>query len=156
MRTINKQYPYELAYGLWGNVADHGSGAIAIANVCLMDHMTIDLEDILDVIDWTYHPRLFGGLLGTNPFAIKRILKKCGFKAKFRGFLWNHMNLDKHKYFIVLYIWKDWLAVGAKYQAGRVGADGKLRLHNPYHQYRNIKDMKKFENMICPVVFTID
>ena len=48
MRTINKQYPYELAYGLWGNVADHGSGAIAIANVCLMDHMTIDLEDILD------------------------------------------------------------------------------------------------------------
>lgn len=153
---INKQYPYDIAYGWLGNVADDGSGVIAITNVCLMNHMSIDVEDILNVIDRTYHPRLFFGRLGTNPFAIKRILKKCGFKVKFRGFLHNRMDLDEHNAYIVLYFWKDWFAVGARYQAGRVGRNGRLRLFNPYHQYDNIKQMKKFEEMILPVVFTID
>lgn len=153
---INKQYHYEYAYGLFGNVADDGSGAIAITNICQLDHMNIDLEDILEVINHTFHPRLLGGLMGTNPFAIKRILKKCGFKVKFRGFLLNKMDLSKDRYFIVLYIWKDWLEINAKYQAGIVNKNGIIHLFNPYHRYSSPKQMKQFEEMICPMIFGIN
>lgn len=160
MKFVNNQpslNPEVGSYGPWGSVAGNACGAIAMTNVCLMDGMKdIDLDFIIKKNLSKWDGVVLGGALGTNPFAVKKVLEELGFKVKYLGSFRNTAQVKKYKYFIVLYSWVVGMQIGAHYQAGRVLPDGWLELYNPYHKYKDVAQFKQFEKALCPVVFGIN
>ncbi len=145
------------SYGKCGSVAGNGCGAIAMTNICLMENMeNIDLDDIIKRNLAKKSGVVLGGMLGTNPMSIKRVLEDLGFKVKYLGNFSNTQQVKKYKYFIVLYTWIYKGQLGMHYQAGRVLSDGQLELFNPYHKYKNVQEFKKGEDAIWPVEFGIN
>lgn len=144
------------SYGKCGSVAGNGCGAIAMTNICLMENMeNIDLDEIIKRNLAKKSGVVLGGALGTNPMSIKRVLEELGFKVKYLGNFSNTQQIQKYKYFIVLYTWIYKGQIGMHYQAGRMLSNGQLELFNPHNVYKDVAAFKKGEGAICPVVFGI-
>ncbi len=57
-----------------------------MTNICLMENMeNIDLDDIIKRNLAKKSGVVLGGMLGTNPMSIKRVLEDLGFKVKYLG-----------------------------------------------------------------------
>jgi hypothetical protein len=159
-RLINNQNQLDDlvgSYGRNGSIAANGCGAIAITNVCILDGMQdIALEDVIDYNTSLPNGLVLGGLFGTNPFAIKKILTNFGFDVTFLGKFKSVEQVKPYNYFIILYAWHNGFQLGAHYQAGRVLKNGKFELYNYYRTYADVEQFKEFEKPIFPIVFGIN
>lgn len=144
------------SYGKFGSLAGNACGAIAMTNICRMDNKDIELDEVVQKNLAKAGNIILGGALGTNPFAVKKVLKEYGFQVKYLGAWRNTAQVQPYKYFIVLYSWAVRGALGLHYQAGRVLKNGQLELFNPYHIYENVDDFKQGEDAACAVIYGIN
>ena len=132
----------DMPYGSRGTVADNGCGSIACHNyLCYKGYNSIYLKTYKF---FNKNRRLmFFGKLGTNPFAIKRYLRKeYGLKVKMHFFNIPDKKLDSC---IVLYFFKHKNKLNAHYMfAHKVGR--KYKTYNLNHSYSSIKSLLKHEN----------
>ena len=142
---ISNQNIYKnIPYGKKGTVSGNGCGSIACHNFLL--HSGYD-SNYLDVHKFFNRSMslIFNGRWGTNPFAVKKYLKKAfGFKVKMHFF---HVPKRSLKSCIILYIYKYKKRVSAHYMFGHM-EDDKLKTYNLDNEYESIKDCIKKENTV--------
>lgn len=153
---INNQtsLSYDLGtYGAWGCLARNAGGAIAIYNICQLDHFEISLAEIIDMIK-KGHGFRFRGALGTKVHVVNKVLRQLDFDVQFQGTFHSLNQIVNHQYFYILYHNEDWQWY---YQAGHFVSKFRFVLFNTNHIYESIQQFRTFEKVTSPIwLFTVD
>ena len=144
-KFISNQNAYKnIPYGKKGTVSGNGCGSIACYNyLCYKGYNTV----FFDTYKFFKRNRslILSGRWGTNPFAVKRYLKKVhSLKVKMHFF---HVPKKTLESFIILYIYKYKNRVSAHYMFAYM-EDDKLKTYNLDNEYKSINDCLHKENTI--------
>lgn len=116
-------------FGLFGNVADNGCGAIAAFNMLKANGRTLPLDSIICGL----RKRLgfyFFGLLGTDPFALWFYLRRY-LKARFAFCTRSAAERFKNCTSVtIVYFWRRKARIGAHYICGVRADDGRFGFCN--------------------------
>lgn len=140
-RTFTKQRG---SFGPLGNISDNGCGVIALYNVLEYFGIRVDFMKIAGRFSRRWLVALpFGGFMGTSIFYLFYELVKYGFQVRpvvFTENMIRNMSAEGTS-FIMLYLWRKKFRFGGHFQAGFVGENGEVTLHNPKVTYSDLKDM---------------
>lgn len=149
--------PYEIGtYGKWGCIGYNAQQAIAIYNICQLDHFDISIYEIIDMLRQKHGLRLFGRW-GTRLRATKKVLNILGFDVQRQGRFYSIQQLFNHNYFFVVYMTNsEERGRELHYQAGRVHSYKCFELFYPNHKYESVELFYKLEEVQWAVVYTVD
>jgi hypothetical protein len=151
---ISNQKDYgTIPYGKKGTISGNGCGSIACHNYLIHHGYDIKYTDSYNYFN-SRKNLVLNGRWGTNPFAIKKYMKKkFGFKVKMHFFRVPKKKLDSC---IVLYVYKHKWKLSAHYVFGYM-EDTKFITHNLNSKHESLSKYIKSENIVgkCYIVYEI-
>lgn len=142
---INRQNTSEFRntrYGLLGNIAANGCGAIAAYNVLNANGVDVSLDEVVKKLRIRLGMAFGLGKFGTNILSLAALLASC-FTLRIRFIILNNgksaANCDS---LIIMYYWFKSKRIGAHYVAGVKSEDGYFDFYNYslFPQHLKIED----------------